>query len=258
MPLRGTIDQLAWIEGCVSGTDGEDPRELRSYGRRRGRKLSPRQERLMAELLPRLAPDLAAPSPIPLGLLFDATVVGGRPKTHEKDIWLEIGFGGGEHLLWQARNNPEVGIIGAEPFEDGVVKVLAAIEDEGLGNVSVHADDARALLRWLPDASIARAFILFPDPWPKRRHQKRRLVARPLLALLARVMRPGAELRIATDIGDYARTMMMAFQSSPEFVWLAEGPEDWRHRPRDWPPTRYEAKAVREGRRSAYLRFRRA
>ncbi len=170
-------------------------------------------------------------------------------------LWLEIGFGGGEHLLWQARHNPHVGLIGAEPFEDGVVKVLAGIEDDNLGNLLVYADDVRALLRWLPPASISRVFILFPDPWPKRRHQKRRLVNVQLLDLLARVMSSGAELRIGTDIGDYARTILMAFQQNDDFVWPARSPGDWRDRPADWPPTRYEQKALREGRRCCYLRF---
>ncbi len=252
-------------EGGASGggDDGGAPAgealDLRSYGRRRGRKLSPRQERLMAHLLPTVAPDLKAPPPSTIAELFSA--VGDLPTASdakwasEGALWLEIGFGGGEHLLWQARNHPHVGIIGAEPFEDGVVKVLAVIEDERLDNVLVHADDARDLLRWLPADAVSRAFILFPDPWPKRRHQKRRLINGQLLALLARVMRSGAELRIGTDIGDYARTILMAFQQSPVFIWCAQSPGDWRERPADWPPTRYEQKALREGRRCCYLRF---
>ncbi|MGE0700927.1 MAG: tRNA (guanosine(46)-N(7))-methyltransferase TrmB [Hyphomicrobiaceae bacterium] len=271
----------------------EDAAELRSYGRRRGRKLSPRQDRLMRELLPRVSVPVGSATPPTPAELFptpgsegqrkahvtpeaegqpkalvtpeaggqpkahDAPVAGGQPKAHvdPSSIWLEIGFGGGEHLLWQARNHPDVGLIGAEPFEDGVVKVLTAIEDEGLGNIRVHADDVRDVLRWLPEASIGRAFVLFPDPWPKRRHIKRRLVNRHLLGLLARVMQPGAELRIATDIGDYARTILMAFASCPDFVWTACSAADWRQRPGDWPPTRYEAKALREGRRPAFLTF---
>lgn len=220
--------------------------ELRSYGRRRGRKLSPRQERLMQELLPRISPPLDAKPPAAVADLFSSPV---------DDVWLEVGFGGGEHLLWQARQHPKAGIIGAEPFEDGVVKVLTSVDDEQLGNVLVHADDARALLRWLPDASISRAFVLFPDPWPKRRHLKRRLVNAHFLGLLARVMRPGSELRVGTDIGDYARTILMAFQSSRAFAWQATSPEDWRVRPADWPQTRYEAKAYREGRRCYFFRF---
>jgi tRNA (guanine-N7-)-methyltransferase len=222
--------------------------ELRSYGRRRGRKLSPRQERLMRELLPRVSPPLSTPTPPDAKSLFAKPV---------RELWLEIGFGGGEHLLWQARHNPEVGLIGAEPFEDGVVKVLTAIEDDSLSNVLVHADDARELLRWLPEGCMDRVFVLFPDPWPKRRHLKRRLVNTHLLELLRRVMRSGAELRIGTDIGDYARTILMAFQQTDAFTWSAERAADWRVRPIDWPSTRYEEKALREGRRCYYLRFRR-
>ena len=169
--------------------------------------------------------------------------------------WLEIGFGGGEHLLWQARHNRNVVLIGCEPFEDGVVKVLSAVTAEGLVNVRVHMGDVREILKSIAPNSIDRAFILFPDPWPKRKHRKRRLVNSSLLALLARAMRPGAELRIGTDIGDYARTMLEAFATEPNFVWQANSPADWRERPADWPETRYEAKAVREGRRRYYLRF---
>lgn len=213
--------------------------ELRSYGRRRGRKPSARQAMLLRDVLPRVALDLADPSP--------------RFET----AWLEIGFGGGEHLVWQAKNNPEVRIIGCEPFEDGVVKVLDAIETEHLANVRLHMGDARDVLRWLPEASIARAFILFPDPWPKRKHQKRRLVNPNTLSLLARVMPVGAELRIATDIGDYVRSLLEAFQSVPQFAWQARSAADWRVRAEDWPGTRYEAKAEREGRRRYYFTFKR-
>lgn len=227
--------------------DREPAHELRSFGRRQGRKLSPRQARLLDGLLPRVAIDMTSPAPATGSALFNDAAI--------DDVWLEIGFGGAEHLIWQAENNPRVGLIGCEPFEDGVVKALAAIDDKQLGNVRLHADDARPLLRWLPEASIGRAFVLFPDPWPKKRHAKRRLVAPALLGLLARVLKPGAELRIATDIGDYARTMLIAFAAEPRFSWLAEGPGDWRTRPADWPQTRYEAKAAREGRRSYYLRF---
>jgi tRNA (guanine-N7-)-methyltransferase len=220
--------------------------ELRSFGRRRGRKLSARQARLLAELLPRVRPDLSQPAP------DDATTIFDGPVTQ---VWLEIGFGGAEHLAWQARHRPDVGIIGCEPFEEGVVKALALIEDENLTNIRVHPDDVRPLLRWLPAASLDRVFVLFPDPWPKARHRKRRLVATPLLDQLARIMKPGAELRLATDIGDYARTMLVALMCHPAFRWTATCAADWRHRPHDWPETRYEAKALREGRRCAYLRF---
>ena len=215
----------------------DDEHELRSFGRRRGRKPSARQATLLSEDLPRLAVD---PKHLPEGF---------------RQTWLEIGFGGGEHLLWQARHNPDVALIGCEPFEDGVIKVLTAVTEEKLPNIRIHMDDVRQILKEMAPASIDRAFILFPDPWPKRKHRKRRLVNSSLLKLLAGVMKPGAELRIGTDIGDYARTMLEAFATEPAFVWQASSPADWRERPLDWPETRYEAKAVREGRRRYYLRF---
>ncbi len=265
--------------------------ELRSFGRRRGRKLSDRQEALKRELLPRLALDLQSmpaswePLRKPFSPCGEGLGVGvkyppvsasspglphqgggegtsapsGRLPAGETEgatqKWLEIGFGGGEHLIWQAHHNPHATIIGCEPFEDGVVKVLAAIDEKKIGNIRLHMGDARDVLRWLPDASIDRAFILFPDPWPKRKHQKRRLVNASTLDLLARVMKPGAELRFGTDIGDYARSALLAFKSEPRFTWIASGPQDWRVRPDDWPATRYEAKAVREGRLRYYFRF---
>ena len=220
--------------------DDQDPsRDLRSFGRRRGRKPSDRQAALFRDLLPRVAVDLVA------------------PISASSPIWLEIGFGAGEHLVWQARQNSGVTFIGCEPFEDGVMKVLAKIEDERLSNIRVHAGDARDVLRALPDAAIARAFILFPDPWPKRKQRKRRLVNPGTLALLARVLQPGAELRIGTDIGDYASTLLQAFQAEPRFRWLADRPADWRVRPDDWPETRYGAKAAAAGRVRYYFRFER-
>ena len=170
-------------------------------------------------------------------------------------VWLEIGFGGGEHLIWQARANPDAGLIGCEVFEDGVVKALSAIDEGGLNNVRISTDDAREVLRRLPGACLDRVFILFPDPWPKKRHVKRRLINRALADQLARVMRPGAELRIGTDIGDYLRTILLSLRGHPGFNWHVQGPADWRLRPVDWPPTRYEAKAGREGRRCYFLRF---
>jgi tRNA (guanine-N7-)-methyltransferase len=212
--------------------------ELRTFGRRKGRKAGPRQQQLQHDLLPRVALDLTAPCPPPV-----------RP------LWLEIGFGGAEHLLWQAAHNPGVDLIGCEPFEDGVLKALSGIEQGGLTNIRLHPDDARPVLRWLPDASLKRVFILFPDPWPKRKHVKRRLVSPPTLDLLARVMKPCSELRIGTDIGDYARTILLAVMGHAAFTWPARGPQDWRIRGDDWPQTRYESKAIREGRARYYFRF---
>jgi len=223
-------------------------RELRSYGRRRGRKPSPRQALLLERELPRFAIRLSQSPPVKLGELFAPPVA---------EVWLEIGFGGAEHLIWQARANPRVGCIGCEPFTDGVVKALSAIVEANLANVRLYAEDARPLLRWLPDAGIARTFILFPDPWPKKRHHKRRLVSRATLAELARIMRPGAELRIATDIDDYARAILLAVRQQPSFRWTAEGPADWRERGTDWPSTRYEQKALSQGGRCTFFRFQR-
>ena len=209
---------------------------FRRDGRRRGRKGSVRQEELTRNLLPRLALPLDRPAPPIL------TSIG---NSQAKNAWLEIGFGGGEHLVWQAEQNPDVLMVGCEPFMDGVVKVLDAVTRLDLANVRLHADDARTVLRWLPAGSIDRAFILFPDPWPKMRHRKRRLVNSETIAELARVLGPGAELRLATDIGDYAAQMLEVVLASGAFEWQAAGASDWRQRPPDWPPTRYEGKAVR-------------
>ena len=257
--------------------------ELRSYGRRRGRKPSDRQADLLKDLLPKVSLDLTKPAEFLLpvhakhgfamtrrrcperadeGAERQTSNVVNAPSPQpspqgERGIltWLEIGFGGGEHLVWQAAHNPSVSFIGCEPFEDGVVKVLSKIDSDKLSNIRLHMGDAREVLRSLPETSIARAFILFPDPWPKRKHRKRRLVNPDTLASLARVMKPGAELRIGTDIADYARTMLLAFQDEPRFQWQAASPKDWRVRPLDWPETRYEQKAEREGRVRYYFRF---
>lgn len=230
---------------------GDRDADLRSFGRKRGRKPSARQQRLIAELLPRVRLDMTDPPPVPLVGMFEPPCGRGCIR----DVWLEIGFGGAEHLAWQAKHNPGIGHIGCEPFVDGVIKALAAIGDEAIANIKVHDDDARPVLRWLPSGSIGRAFILFPDPWPKRRHAKRRLVSPPVLDLLARALRPGAELRIATDIGEYARSSLLALSGRRDFAWNAAGPEDWRCRPADWPATRYEEKARAQGRRCYFLTY---
>ena len=211
------------------------------------RKLTDRQKALLDQGLGEIAIDLTAPPPAPLAGLFP------RPLDA---VWLEIGFGGGEHLLWQAENNPNVGFIACEPFIDGVVKVIDGAQRRGLDNIRIYADDAREVLSWLPAGVIARTFVLFPDPWPKARHHKRRLVEPDFIKSLSRVMTPGAELRLATDIDDYARQMLLAVRANETFAWLARSPADWRERPVDWPATRYEAKAIREGRRRYFLRFR--
>lgn len=225
-----------------------EPRRL--YGRRTGKKLRPGQAGLLRDLLPRLAIDLPAP-----GGVLDPLALFAPPC---QAIWLEIGFGGGEHLSDQASAHPEIGFIGCEPFRNGVAKLLAEIKRRGLRNVRIHAGDARPLLEALAPASIARVFVLFPDPWPKKRHHKRRLVSQATLAELARVMRQGGELRIATDVADYAQAIQLAVEQQQGFRWTAAGVGDWRERGIDWPPTRYEQKALLEGRRCSYFRFQRS
>jgi tRNA (guanine-N7-)-methyltransferase len=218
----------------------------RIYGRRRGRPLRAGRERLAAELLPRLA--IALPEQ---GLLDPVRLFDGPPAA----IWLEIGFGGGEHLAAQAEAHPDIGFIGCEVFENGVARLLAEIARRELRNIRIFADDARLLLDRLPAASLQRVFILFPDPWPKQRHHKRRLVGKPTLDRLAQLLTPGGELRLATDHPDYLAWMLEHATRHPQFTWAARRPADWRERPPDWPPTRYETKARESGRTPAFLRF---
>ncbi|MCO8145027.1 tRNA (guanine(46)-N(7))-methyltransferase TrmB [Rhodovulum tesquicola] len=227
-------------------------REWRNfYGRRHGKTLRERHRDYLDS-------DLFALSPGPVGWdvnperhpLDLASLFGGR------EVWLEIGFGGGEHMVHQAGRNPGVGIIGCEPFINGVAMLLGKIRAAGVDNVAVHPGDVRDLFDVLPGASIARAFLLYPDPWPKKRHHRRRFVTPDFLEPLARVMRPGAELRVATDIPDYVRQTLTEVPKAG-FDWLAEGPGDWRQPWDDWLSTRYEQKALREGRVPHYLTFRR-
>ena len=219
---------------------------LRSYGRRKAKPLSARKERLIGDLLPRLRLDLTQRPPRPLAALFAKPV---------KAVWLEIGFGSGEHLLWQAEQNKEIGFIGCEPFINGMGTLLGAIETRGIETIRVHDGDAREVLGFLPDGSIERIFLLFPDPWPKRRQQKRRLLSRETVRELARVLAPGGEFRFASDNGDYAAQALFLARASGAFLWRAKGPADWRERPADWPETRYERKALTSGRKAHYLRF---
>ncbi len=220
--------------------------ELRSFGRRRARKTTARQRMLVDHALPLWRVDPSAPQ------LSDPQAIFGN---NASETWLEIGFGGGEHLLWQAEQNPHVGFIGCEPFIDGTIKVLDAIESRDMANIRLYDDDARHVLRWLPQACVSRVFVLFPDPWPKKRHNKRRLLNAATLNLIASVMQSGAELRIATDIGDYARSILLEMQDVASLIWTAKNPHDWRIRPADWPETRYERKALKEGRCCYYFHF---
>jgi len=213
-------------------------RERTLYGRRRGKKLRDGQQSLLDTLLPRLT--LAVP-PEPAKIDLAQAFGGTLPLD---GVWLEVGFGAGEHLVWQAKEHPRVGLIGCEPYINGVAKCLAHIEREGLENIRLFTDDARLVMNALPDQSLSRAFVLFPDPWPKSRHHKRRFVQRDNLDLLARLLKPGAELRLATDDPSYLPWMVEHACTHPAFEWLAERPADWRGRPADWPPTRYETKRI--------------
>jgi len=218
------------------------------FGRRKGHRLRPRQASLFDTLLPRLAIPLQGAAPGRLVELFPARV---------EAVRVEIGFGGGEHLIAQAQRNCDVGFIGVEPFVNGMAKALAAIETHGLANIRLHFGDAVDLLQWLPAGSVTRIDLLYPDPWPKRRHWKRRFVQQANLEQLVRILRPGAEFGFATDIGDYAAWTLLHVLRDAHFVWTAEKADDWRQ---PWPGftrTRYETKAVREGRTPTYLLFRR-
>jgi tRNA (guanine-N7-)-methyltransferase len=217
------------------------------HGRRKGRPLRPAQQRA----LDTLGPALAVPPPAPGAALDPHALFAERKRA----IWLEIGFGAGEHLIAQAEANPDVGVIGAEVFQDGVAKMLRRVEATGVTNVRLHQGDARDLLEALPDAALACVFILFPDPWPKTKHHKRRLVRQAYLDKVARVLADHGELRLATDDPSYQRWMVIELTRHPAFAWTARRPSDWRTRPDDWPPTRYEQKALAEGRTPIYLRY---
>ncbi len=216
------------------------------FGRRKGHPLRARQTALFDTILPRLSLDLTEPAPPDLRSLFNDV----------DDVRLEIGFGGAEHLIAQAKANPRSGFIGSDGFVNAVAKALAAIDDDKLGNVRLHYGDASELIDWLPDAALSRIDLLYPDPWPKRRHWKRRFIQDNSLKRLARILKSGGELRFATDVADYAAYALARVLRSPDFVWTAERADDWRNPWRDFSGTRYEAKAKRGGRVPAYFTFR--
>ena len=224
-----------------------DPSTIRRlYGRRQGHKLRHGQAALVEELLPRIAvPDSGA---------LDARSLFGD----DRPLGLEIGFGKGEHLAGQAAARPELGLIGCEPFLDGVVGALLHVRDEGLANVRLYMGDALDVLERLPDASLERAWLLHPDPWPKARHAKRRFMNPGPIDLIAAKLKPGGEFRFGTDHPVYCRWAMMVMGRRRDFAWLAEGPQDFLVRPGDWPETRYEAKARAKGHEVWYFRYRRA
>jgi tRNA (guanine-N7-)-methyltransferase len=217
------------------------------FGRRKGHALRSRQAALFDTLLPGLAIDLSKPAPADLCTLFGGV----------KDIRLESGFGGGEHLMAEAERNPDTGFIGIEPFVNGMAKALASIDERKLTNIRLHHGDATDVLAWLPTASLVRFDLIYPDPWPKRRHWKRRFVQDKSVAEIARIVRPQGEFRFASDIPDYAAWTLARLMRSPHFVWAAEQADDWRKPWLGFTSTRYEAKAVRQGRVPCYLIFRR-
>ncbi len=213
------------------------------YGRRQGHRLHPNQARLVNDILPRLRPDFAAPAPT---AWFDEA---------KQDYALEIGFGGGEHLAARAAASPHIGFIGCEPFLNGVAKLLLAIEADNLSNIAVHDDDARDVLDALPDASLGTAYLLYPDPWPKKRHHKRRFISAANLDAIFRVLRPGGQFLVASDIADYVDWTLIHIKMHGGFDWHAAQSADWQNPPDGWPGTRYEAKAKAAGRTPGYLTF---
>lgn len=226
----------------------KNPQErLRWYGRRRGHKLRPRRQALVDNLLPRLrlepAPEGAS---LDLAGLFPGPVSG---------IRLEVGFGAGEHLAAQAQIYPDAGFIGCEPFINGVASLLALIEEDGLTNIRIFDDDARELLPCLPEAGIGKVYVLYSDPWPKKRHQRRRFISDATLKMLARTMADGAELLVASDHMDYISGVLELMTRHADLSWQARSKRDWTEPPPDWVETRYEAKAKEQGRKPVYLRF---
>ena len=220
------------------------------YGRFKGKTLRPSQKDYLDSDLDALSPgpvsweDNPDRTDLDLGAVFE-----GKP------VWLEIGFGGGEHLVHQAVQNPDVGIIGCEPFINGVAMLLGKIREAKVANLRVFPGDVRDMFDVLPDGSIEKAFLLYPDPWPKKRHHRRRFVTPEHLEPLFTALAPGAEFRVATDIPDYVRQTMIEVPKAG-FEWIAERPSDWRDPWDDWLSTRYEQKALREGRTPHYMTFR--
>jgi len=217
------------------------------FGRRKGHPLRPRQAELFDTLLPRLALALSAPAPRDIATLFPLPV---------DDVRLEIGFGGGEHLVHRARENPQTGFIGIEPFVNSMAKLLSRVDELELKNIRVYDDDATQALDWLPDASLDHIDLLYPDPWPKRKHWKRRFVSQVNLDRFHRVLKPGGMFCFASDIDTYVNWTLIHCRNHGGFEWLAEQSSDWLTPFAGWPGTRYENKARREGRSSAYLTFR--
>lgn len=218
------------------------------FGRRRGKSLRMGQIALTQTLLPRLKLNLQKEAPSNLGQIFDNAVEGVR---------LEIGFGGGEHLLHEMDRFPQIGFIGVEPFVNGMVKMLAGLNDQDhrLQHIRLYDDDATALLDWLPSSSLDGIDLFYPDPWPKKKHWKRRFVSSKNLDRFARVLKAGAKFRFASDIDTYVNWTLYHCKQHDAFVWQASEPQDWKKPYEAWPGTRYEAKAFLQGRVATYLTF---
>lgn len=243
-----SVRHSEFADDARSDPDRGASADPRFYGRRRGRKLRAGRLELSRSLLPELRVPLDGAGPLDPAALFPF-----KPR----EVRLEIGFGAGEHLAHQAKAEPDVGFIGCEVFVNGVAALLARVKTDNLRNVRVLDDDARRLYGRLPEASLDRIVAFFPDPWPKTRHHRRRLIQRASLDEFARVLKPGGELRVATDHMEYARWTLRHCLGHPSFAWAARRPGDWRARPADSPETRYAAKARGRGARCVYLVFQR-
>jgi len=231
-------------------TEGRKSRSTEAFfGRRRGKTIRPLQASALAGGLARHRLDLGQPAPADIAALFPAEV---------SDVRLEIGFGGGEHLRHEAVHHPGVGFIGVEPFVNSMAKMMVAVEETPLANLRVYDDDATQLLDWLPESSLAGIDLLYPDPWPKKKHWKRRFVSQVNLDRFARVLKKGGIFRFASDIESYVNWTLLHVATHGGFAWEAKEADDWKKPYAGWPGTRYEAKALREGRTPAYLTFRRA
>jgi tRNA (guanine-N7-)-methyltransferase len=230
------------------GCDRREAGQGSFFGRRKGHKLRSHQTDLIAHLLPRLSLDLGEPRPSDARELFDTSI---------ENVRVEIGFGGGEHLVAEAMAFPQTGFIGCEPYVNGMAKILTQIEAHNIGNIRLLAGDASELLAWLPETSLSRIDLIHPDPWPKRRHWKRRFVQDATIAAMGRVLTPGGEFRFVSDIADYCSWTLAHLSHAPDFSWLAERADDWRKPWENYTMTRYGRKAEREGRRAGYLRFQR-
>lgn len=230
------------MAGCERGKRATEA----FFGRRHGKTISPKQLEQMAVHLPALKLDLEEPAPTDLRSLFSASV---------EDVRLEIGFGGGEHLHHEASRLPATGFIGVEPFVNGMAKFITALDEAPRANIRLHDDDATRLLDWLPESSLSGIDLFYPDPWPKKRHWKRRFVSPLNLDRFARALQSGGYFRFASDIPHYINWTLQHCRVHHAFEWRAETADDWRRPFRGWPGTRYEDKAIREGRIPCYLTF---